>query len=90
MLLFLPFRAQLGDTWSYLHLAWGGILGAQFGMQPGVKLALASTLAGFLFILPLVWYRFHDKSISIGPIRVIFYLGSIAVAVLSLAFRWVE
>lgn len=90
MLLFLPFRAQLGDTWSYLQLAWGGILGAHFGMQTGVKLALASTLAGFFLILPLVWYRFHGQSISIGPFRVLFYLAASLLVILSLALRWVD
>jgi hypothetical protein len=80
----------MGDTWSYLQLAWGGILGAQFGMQTGVKLALASTLAGFLFILPLVWYRFHRQSISIGPFRVLFYLGAILLVSAALALQLVE
>lgn len=90
MVLFLPFRAQLGDTWSYLQLGWGGILGAHFGMQTGVKLALASTLAGFLLILPLVWYRFTRHCISIGPFRVLFYLGAAVLVVVLLAFGWID
>ena len=63
---------------------------AQFGMQTGVKLALASTLTGFLFILPLVWYRFQRQSISIGPIRVLFYLGAFLLVSAAWALKLVD
>lgn len=74
----------------YAQLGWGGILGAQFGMQTGVKLALASTLAGFLLILPLVWYRFHGQNISNGPIRLVFYVGSFILVAVAFALRMVD
>jgi ABC-type arginine/histidine transport system permease subunit len=71
----------------YAQLGWGGILGAQFELVMGVKLAIASTVVGFLLILPLSWYRFHGKTISDGPIRLLFYLGSFLLVVAALALR---
>ncbi|MFT3879393.1 MAG: hypothetical protein QM703_07015 [Gemmatales bacterium] len=55
-----------------------------------MKLALASTLAGLLLILPLVWYRFHEKHILNGPARLLFYLGSFTLVAAALALRIVE
>jgi hypothetical protein len=87
-MLFLPFRAQWGDTWLYLQLGWGGILGAQFDMKLGVIWALISTVSGLLMILPLVWYRFQSQSISQGLPRLAFYLSAIITVYLALAFKW--
>jgi len=90
VLLMLPFRSRLGETWLYLHLGWGGILGAYFGMQTGMILSATSTLAGYLLIVPVVWYRWKMQSISWGPIRVVFYLGSISLLVIALAMQLVD
>lgn len=86
----LPFRGRFGETWAYLQLGWGGILGAYFGATTGVKLALASTLVGYLFILPWVWNRFQGQSTSWGPIRVVFYLGSLLLVAAAQALRLVD
>ena len=85
-----PFRDRFGETWVYVLLGWGGILGAYFGALTGVKLALASTLAGFLLILPLVWYRIHHQSLSWGPIRVVFSLACVILLAAALALKLVD
>ncbi len=90
VVMMLPFRSRFGETWLYLHLGWGGILGAYFGMRTGMILSVTSTVAGYLLILPLVWYRWRDQSISLGPIRVVFYLGAILLLVVALAMKLVD
>jgi hypothetical protein len=86
----LPFRSRLGEPWLYLQLGWGGILGAYFHLWLGSILAVASTLAGFLLILPLLWYRWKDLSTSIGPLRLVFYFGSILLVFSAIALKLVD
>ena len=86
----LPFRARVGEPWVYLHLGWGGVLGAYFGQQTGAILTITSTMIGFLLISPLVWSRWHRLSTSLGPIRLVFYIGCIVTVAGALALKLVD
>ncbi|HMO36847.1 MAG TPA: hypothetical protein PKA06_12460 [Gemmatales bacterium] len=89
-MLLLPFRGHLGEPWLYLQLGWGGILGAYFGLKLGAILAVSTTAAGFLLILPWLYIRWNNLSNSWGPMRIIFYLGAIALLVLALILQWAD
>jgi hypothetical protein len=81
----LPFRAQVGDTFAFLQLGWGGILGAQFGLGPGVQWAVVSAAAGFILVLAWRLRQPADALLASGLERLLFWLGELALIALALA-----
>jgi len=84
-LVFLPFRAQVGDAIAYGQLGWGGILGAHFGLVQGTSFVFLSLMAGSALLLVPYLCRKEKTGFPNGPERFLFCMGEVSLVALALA-----